>query len=471
MKVCFALVALFFLFQLNAFSQSLGEKVGKSFAVFEADRDLKYGIASLTVMNTRTGEIVYAKYDKLGMAPASTLKTITLATAYDVLGKDFKYETDLLYSGVIKDGVLEGDIIIKGSGDPSLGSDNFKETKTEVLLKRWTEAIKSAGIKRISGRVIADDSMFNGQMAPEGWIWSDMGQYYGAGVSALNWHENKMRVVFAAKGRVGDKATFVRTIPMSSEMEIINEVTIGPAGSGDQVYAYSAPYSTKIILRGTYGIDLNKEIEISMPDGAYEVAFGLSSALISQGIAVNGEVNTAFLLQSEGKKMPANAIVLDRYLSPDLNRLSYWFLKESINLYGEALLKTAAFHEGINTKTSDASAWEQKFWASRLAIDLGALKIMDGSGLSPENRVTTLAMVQVLNDIRKENWFDSYYENIPLVNNMKMKSGTIDGVLGYAGYHTSRDGTPLVFAFLVNNHEGRASSMRQKMFRVLDSLK
>jgi len=471
MKVYFAAVVLFFSLPINVFSQSLAEKVSKAFTVFEADRDLKYGIASLTVMNARTGEVIYAKYENLGMAPASTLKTITLATAYQVLGEDFQYETDLLYNGVIKEGVLDGDIIIKGSGDPSLGSDHFKEAKAEILLKRWTDAIKAAGIKSVKGNIIADDSMFNGQMAPEGWIWSDMGQYYGAGVSALNWQENKMRVAFAAKGRVGEPAVLLRTGSQSQAMEFINEVKIGPVGSGDQVYAYSAPYSDKIMLRGTYGIDLNKEIEVSLPDGAYAAASELKAALTDQGIAVEGAVNTAFLLKSAGKELPAGAKLLDRYLSPNLDQLSYWFLKESINLYGEALLKAAAFHEGIATKTSDAAAWEQKFWAGRLGIDIGALKIMDGSGLSPENRVSTLAMVQVLNEVKKQSWFGGYYKNIPLVNAMKMKSGTIDGVLGYAGYHTSKAGTPLIFAFLVNNHEGRASAMRQKMFRVLDSLK
>src|SRR5690554_5483244 len=137
MKVCFAVIALFFSIHLNVFSQPLADRIAKSLAVLETDRDLKYGIASLTVMNARTGEIIYGKYENLGMAPASTLKVITAATAYDVLGKDFRYETELLYSGEIKAGVLEGDIIIKGTGDPSLGSDNFKETKEEVLLKRW----------------------------------------------------------------------------------------------------------------------------------------------------------------------------------------------------------------------------------------------------------------------------------------------------------------------------------------------
>src|SRR5690606_38977761 len=230
-------------------------------------------------------------------------------------------------------------------------------------------------------------------------------------------------------------------------------------------------YSQKIILRGNYGSDLNKEVEISLPDGAYEAASSLKLALVKQGVIVDDKVTTAFLLQSEGKNLPADTKLLDRYLSPNLDQLAYWFLKESINLYGEALLKTSAFHEGIATKTSDAAAWEKKLWASQLGIEEGALKIMDGSGLSPENRVSTLSMAKVLNEAKKQSWFASYYDNIPLVNNMKMKSGTIDGVLGYVGYHTSKDGTPLIFAFLVNNHEGRTSSMRQKMFRVLDSLK
>src|SRR5690606_17243657 len=158
-------------------------------------------------------------------------------------------------------------------------------------------------------------------------------------------------------------------------VEIINEVKIGPVGSGDQVYAFSAPYSNKIMLRGTYGSDLNKQVEISLPDGAYEVASNLRSTLINQGIVVEGKVNTAFLLQSEGKNLPSNMKILERYLSPNLDQLSCWFLKESINLYGEALLKTSAFHKGIATKTSDASTWEKKLWANRLGIDVGALKI------------------------------------------------------------------------------------------------
>src|SRR5690606_22311200 len=282
MKDFFALVI--FLFSLNSivWAQPLSQKIRTAFEAFENDDYLKYGIASLTVLNAKTGETVFAKNQNVGLSTASTLKTVTTATAYSVLGSNFRYDTDLLYSGVIEDGVLNGDIIIRGSGDPTLGSENFEETKPDVILKRWTAAIKRLGIKRINGVIIADDALFNGQTAPRGWPWVDMGQYYGAGVSSLNWRENKFKIILLPKGKVGEKAQLAQTVPAFPYLEIINEVTIGKVGTGDQVYAFSAPYSQKIILRGTYAIDLRKEIEISLPDGAYAIATSLHTALKQQ---------------------------------------------------------------------------------------------------------------------------------------------------------------------------------------------
>src|SRR5690606_2219533 len=254
MKNFFTIIAISLSIQSVVFAQTLNQKITHAFEAFEKNDDLKYGIASLTVLNSNTGEVLYAKNEKQGMAPASTLKTVTTATAYSVLGSNFKYETDLLYSGEIIEGVLNGNIIVKGTGDPTLGSENFEETKAEVLLNRWIEAIKKAGIKKINGQIIADDTLFNGQMVPRGWTWVDMGQYYGAGVSALNWKENKFRVVISERGTVGNQAVILRTEPSIPYLDIVNEVIIGKAGSGDQVYAFSAPYSNKVILRGTFAL-------------------------------------------------------------------------------------------------------------------------------------------------------------------------------------------------------------------------
>lgn len=472
MRYFTALVVSFFLLTEATLAQNLTQKIENAFESFEQDPNMKYGIASITVLNGNTGEVVYAKNEGTGLATASTMKAITTATAYAVMGPNYKYETSLRYSGSIDDqGVLNGNVIIQGTGDPSLGSENFEETKPEVILAQWVNAVKSAGIKKINGSIIGDDILFNGHMAPSGWTWVDMGQYYGSGVSSLNWRENKFKIILSGKGKVGDPAPLMRTDPDVSYLKIVNEVTIGKPGTGDRVYAFSAPYSSFIVLRGTYASDLNKQIEISVPDGALDAARSLQSALTNAGVSVEMPANTAYLMKSNGVDIPLETILLDRYFSPTISQICYWFMKRSINLYGEALLKTAALQEGAKPETADATNWEKEFWSERTGEEEGALKIKDGSGLSPESRVTTSAMAKILFYAKKQNWYGAYYENMPTYNNMKMKSGTIGGVLGYTGYHTAPDGTPLVFSFLINNHMGGSQAMRLKMFKMLDVLK
>jgi D-alanyl-D-alanine carboxypeptidase/D-alanyl-D-alanine-endopeptidase (penicillin-binding protein 4) len=453
-------------------AQSLDKKIEKAFSELEGDPNIKNGIVSLTVMDANSGVVVFAKNEQIGLATASTLKTITTATAYSVLGKDFRYHTDLSYTGEIDaNGTLKGDLILKGSGDPTLGSDRFPESNANVLLQRWVSAVKAQGIKRIEGRVIGDDLLFNGHQAPGGWTWVDMGNYYGAGVSSLNWRENTFNVVLSAGANVGDPVELIGTEPRVSYLTILNEVTTGEKGSGDQVYAYSAPYSSIIHLRGSYGIDLNKKISLSLPNGAYDVAVNLQSCLLDEGIAVEEPASTAFLMAHADTQIPAQTHLLDRYESPALSQIAHWFNRISINLYGEALLKTIALHVDENPTTQDMVKWEEKFWEEKLGIQPGELRIRDGSGLSPETRVTTLAMTKIMNYAKAQPWFGDFYENLPLYNNMKMKSGTISGVLGYTGYQTTSDGRPLVFSLLINNYRGSAPSMRQKMFKMLNSLK
>lgn len=462
---------LFMILSFPVFAQTLTEKIARSFGELEKDPALKNAIVSLTVMNAKTGKLVFAKNEQIGLAPASTLKVITSITAYSVLGTSFSYHTDLLYGGVVDSkGILHGDLLVKGSGDPSLGSDRYPGTKAEELLNRWTAAVQGAGIRKIEGRVIADDQLFGGNQVPNGWTWVDMGNYYGAGVSSLNWRENTFRVVLKNGASVGDSATFVRTEPEIPYLTIINEVRTGPIGSGDQVYAYSAPYSSVVYLRGTYGMDLNKKISLSLPDAALELAHSLKRKLLEHGIP-SKEPSTGYRLASSGEMISSNMHRLDSYRSPKLHALLEQFNKKSINLYGEALLKTLAVHQKQDPQTEAAVKWEQRYWTDRIGVPAGEIKMKDGSGLSPESRVTTLAMVKILADAKAQPWFPYFYENLPVYNGIKMKSGTISDVLGYAGYHTTSDGTPLVFSFLINNHQGAAPSMRQKMFKMLNSLK
>lgn len=453
-------------------AQSLSQKINRAFQTFESHESLAHGAASLTVINANTNQVVFAKNEKLGLAPASTLKTITSAAAYYILGADHTFETTLSYSGNIgPEGKLTGDIIIHGSGDPSLGSDRFPHTLSQNILSRWVKAIKDAGIKEIEGAIVVDDALYNGHTAPRGWTWQDMGNYYGAGVSALNWRENAVGINFRAGATLDAPTTIVNTTEDISYVQLINETTTGAKGTGDRVYAFSAPYSSHIYLRGTYGMDLKKTIFLSVPDGAYDAAYQLHSALDQAGIKQTSAPTTFHLLQLAGGDIPRSGTVLQAHRSPTLGELIYWFNQKSINLYGEAFLKAMVHLREGKSDTRDGAEMLSKFWTDRLDIAPGELKIMDGSGLSPENRITTHALTRILAAVRKEPWFGSFYESIPTYNGMKMKSGTIGGVLGYTGYQTAPDGSTLVFALLVNNYQGATQPMRQRMFQLLNVLK
>jgi len=156
--------------------------------------------------------------------------------------------------------------------------------------------------------------------------------------------------------------------------------------------------------------------------------------------------------------------------SPSLDSVIYWFLKKSINLYGEALLKTISYQKSGYGNTDTGVAIVQKFWKAK-GLDETELNIVDGSGLSPLNRVTTHAQVVALQYVRVQPWYRGFYNALPEYNGMKMKSGTIHAVKGFAGYHTSKNGTTYIFSFLVNNYNGSASALVRKMYQVLDILK
>jgi D-alanyl-D-alanine carboxypeptidase/D-alanyl-D-alanine-endopeptidase (penicillin-binding protein 4) len=469
MKNFLSLFLIFFITQTSA--QSLQQKIESAYKRFETDQQMLYGISSLTVLNAETGAVLFSRNGNTGLASASTLKTITAASAYHLLGKDFTWETTLGYNGSLSaGGTLNGDVIITGGGDPSLGSERYEQSKSETILKRWSDALTRAGVKKITGRIISDDRLFGTQTLPGGWTWNDIGNYYGAGPSSLTWGENQFELRFKP-GKVGEIAMLVSSEPEMSYLNIVNEVTTGSQGTGDNVYAYSAPYSDIIYLRGTYGIDLKKVISASIPDPAFDAAYRLSNKLKSSGIVVEKAASTVRKLSVIKESYQPVTKVLDIYTSPSLGKTVYWFNQKSINLYGEHLVKTLAWKHGKNSTTEEGVRVIKGFWNKKLGIDTAAMNISDGSGLSPANRITTAAMAEIMQSLKKEPWFDSFYESLPVYNNMKMKSGSISDVIAYTGYQTSSSGTPLVFSFITNNYSGSSSAIRQKMFTVLDVLK
>jgi len=179
----------------SAQGQDEKAKIQSAYQSFIANPALENGMASLTVLNAKTGELIFQENGKVGLPTASTLKVITAITALDLLGADYTFKTNLYYTGKIDSvGVLNGDILIEGSGDPTLGSENYPENSGDALLNKWKQAIKDLGITGINGKILANDDLYNGYTAPGSWTWTDLGNYYGAGISSLNWRENKFGV-------------------------------------------------------------------------------------------------------------------------------------------------------------------------------------------------------------------------------------------------------------------------------------
>jgi len=461
----------FFLFTTGiAAAQFPADRLEQAWQNLLNDEQAKYAITSLCVLDAKTGTPLFTKNENIGLATASTLKTITAATAFSLLGKDFRYQTTLSYSGKINtDGTLHGDIILTGSGDPTLGSWRYASTKENIVLNEWVKAIYAAGIKKVEGRIIADDRLFGTQTTPDGWIWQDMGNYYGAGTSALSWRENQFDIHLKPGSTAGSDVTMLRTVPEMPYLKILNELKTGRQGSGDNAYGYLPPFTTVAYLRGTWGMGIGKPgISLALPDPAFDAAFRLQDTLKRLNLAISGEATTTRKLELAGVQLPETSQKLATVTSPSLSEIIYWFNKKSINLYGEQLLKTIAWKSGKTPTTRNGAAVEINFWSSK-GIDGNALNILDGSGLSPGTRVTTNAMASVLFQIQKEDWFPDFYESLPENNGMKLKSGSINDVSAYAGYYTASNGNSYIMVININNYSG--SGISKKLFKVLDALK
>jgi len=454
----------------NTFAQPLQEHLQAAFNRLQADSQCRYASVSLTVLDAKTGETVFAANPNMGLATASTLKTVTTITAFNLLGKDFQYQTQFGYSGSIgADGTLTCDVIIKGAGDPTLGSWRYDSTHEDHILSLMVDALKKAGIKKINGRIVGDDSVFGSQSIPPGWIWMDVGNYYGAGTSGLCWRENQFDIKLHT-GRVDSPISVAHTVPAMPYLDFKSELVNSPSGSGDEAYAFLPVNSKLMYLRGTYAEDESKKaISVALPDPAFDAAFRLEDTLKRVGIVVANEPESTGTLTAKGQPTPVIATNLTTILSPKLSQIIYWLNQKSINLYAEQLLKTIAWKAGKLPSTDNGVEVEQNFWKAK-GIDPHSLNIVDGSGLSPGDRVTTLTMATILQSAKGTDWFPDFYESLPTYNNMKMKSGSILNVLTYAGYQT-HEGRELCFSIMVNNFNGSSRAVKAKMFRVLDELK
>src|ERR1700710_62880 len=231
MRIKALLITNFILIAGFANAQNLQSKLQTAFNRLQADTQCKYASVSITVLDAKTGETVFTADPNMGLATASTLKVITSITAFNILGKDFQYQTQFGYNGTIAtDGKLNGDVIIKGSGDPTLGSWRYSGHHENEVLSQMVAALQKAGIKKINGRVVGDDSIFGTQSIPDGWIWMDVGNYYGAGTSGLCWRENQFDIKLKT-GRVGSPIEITHEVPAMPYLNFKSELINAPANT------------------------------------------------------------------------------------------------------------------------------------------------------------------------------------------------------------------------------------------------
>jgi D-alanyl-D-alanine carboxypeptidase/D-alanyl-D-alanine-endopeptidase (penicillin-binding protein 4) len=441
-------------------AQPVPKQLTEAVRLLEMDSQMKYGLLGLYVVDQKTGGVVFDKNAKLGMEVASSQKVITSTASLELLGTGYRYKTELAYEGKISDGVLSGNLYLVGYGDPTLGSWRYDNTKEQLLLDKWIKAIKQVGIKQIQGSLIAYDKNFESQTIPGGWIWDDIGNYYGAGSAGLNWRENQYDLKLKSGSQTGAAVSIVSTVPKLYNVSLINELTTGKTGSGDNAYIYLPPYASTGFVRGTIPTGQAAfTISGSFPNPAAQLASVFTDELIKQGIVVSPTVNAQV-----AKKLPSTTVLLT-HLSPSLDSMNNWFLKKSINLYGEALIKTMGFEKKNEGSLEAGLSVVKNFWKDN-GIDVLSLRMLDGSGLSPQNRVAPEALVKVMQYARTRPWFKSFYSALPEYNGIKMKSGTIGGAKSFTGYVGG-----YTFAIVVNNYNGSATEIVGKMYKVLDVLK
>jgi D-alanyl-D-alanine carboxypeptidase/D-alanyl-D-alanine-endopeptidase (penicillin-binding protein 4) len=443
-------------------AQTLSNSLQTAVQKMQADVSLEHALIGLYVVNSSTGKTLFDYNAQTGMVPASTQKIITSASAFEMLGTDFRYQTKIDVAESTSGKLL----VVNASGDPSLGSWRWEATNSKNVMEAIATSIKAKGINKLKDKVLFVQNNWETQATPRGWTWEDMGNYYGAGARAFNWNENQYNLTLQPGKKEGEQVSILKMTPASgNSFSLINELKTGAIGSGDQSIIYAAEGSSIGHIRGTVPSGTATfTVKGSMPNPQSFFTASLNDALKEKGIALL-ESNDGISSEKLSTVQPLTAIT-----SPTLDSLNHWFMKESINLYGEAFVKTIALKQKNVAATDTGLAIIRYFWSAR-GIDKSALHILDGSGLSPANRVTPAAMVAVLQYALQRPWYNQFYNALPTMNGIKMKSGYISGVRSYAGYVKSSSGTTYSFAFIVNNFDGNAGAVRDKMYKILDLLK
>ena len=440
---------------------------------------------SLVVKDVQEGRTVYSYDTDRLQSPASVLKTVATATALEILGEDYRYPTTLEYDGILENGTLEGNLYIKGSGDPSLGSSHFAPGQNKFL-STWIAALQKAGIKHITGSVISDESIFDTEGVSIKWLREDMGNYYAPGSYGISIFDNMYKLSLQT-GAAGTRPVLKGTEPDIPFIRFKNYLKAAPVSS-DSAYIIGAPLDD---VRYLYGVlPANREAYVlkgDIPDPALYLARYLTDQLQQKGIRVDGSPSCYRIEVEENRWKKGERKEIVTTYSPTLREIASVCNHVSHNLYADALVKTVGlqYKPRRNEMISSFGRGVQvvkEYWEKK-GLDVFPLRMNDGSGLAPADKVSAGFMGELLVYMATESAVsDAFIASLPqagiegsvrnflkgskLQGKARMKSGGITGVRSYAGYIT-KDGKTYAVAVFSNNYSCSMSRMTGALEKLL----
>lgn len=468
---------LLLLVMLHPASAQSGQEILKKFT---NDPKLSHAGISIAVKHCNTGELLMASQAQQSVTPASVLKLVTTATALEVLGPEFRFQSKIACSGKLTGKSLYGSLKIIAGGDPSLGSIYFNPPgNRDAFLKDWASRIRQAGIDTLYGNIEVDQSIYSDRDVPRSWPWEDLGNYYGAAAAPLAVYDNTFELVFRTAPYHGGPTEVIDTFPKIPGLILQNEV-LASDDQRDLAFVFGSPFDSYRVIRGT--LPKNKaafRIKASIPDPAALLLHDLKQHLIASGLTI---IQPEITLQSS-KPVPDSILFVHE--SPALAELIKVINHESMNLYAEHLCKHLGLIMNGNGTTEAGVKAMVNYWRSR-GVKTEAFFMVDGSGLSRANALSAEMLTSILLEMKKSRHFEVFQASIPLTGlegtqqfyfhdsflkgKAHAKSGSMTRVRSFAGYMTTRKGTPLAFAIMVNNFNGSSMETAKKMEELMENI-
>jgi len=436
------------------------------------------------VQYPNTGEVIYERNPGKLFMPASNMKLYTTAAALWMLGPQYKYVTDFVTSGSIDEkGVLQGDLIIKGSGDPSW-SWRFFDGNYDSVMVIFIDSLKARGITSIDGNIIGDDNIFDDQDLGYGWSWDDETYYYAAQLSGLSYSENYIDFDLVPDSLNPGNRVSIIPKPMTDYLNVRNElVTVSSDTSTEWDYGRDRT-TNNAWFKGNYRLEKGEtETTITIHNPTLYTVHVLKERLRDAGIAVSGDpLDVDDLPDSLNYDEMSH---LFTYHSHPLSDIIRKVNRPSQNFIAESLQKTLGAEFGKEGSSYEGRKIEMMLFDS-LGMDTHNIKLRDGSGLARHNLVSPNATASLLQAMWEHPFRSYYMESLPLSGvtgtirkralgtaaegNVRAKTGTIGWVRALSGYTWTQSGEPVIFTIMINHYTIPTSQINTYLDQIMAML-